>query len=314
MDRPKHVLITGGTGLIGSALVAALYPRGYRITVFSRHPERHRRRMPLAVNLARWEPRPEALLPYLETADAVVNLIGANIAAGRWTPRRKRELYESRVLAGRVLAHAWFQVQSPPRVLLQMSAVGYYGDRGDQTVTETTPPGDDFLARLCVDWEASTEPVEALGTRRVVMRTGIVLSTRGGALPRLLLPVRLGLGGPLGSGAFYMPWIHIHDHVRAMLFFLEEPETQGVYNLCSPHPVTNAEFVRTLGRILRRPTWFRVPLFLLRLALGEMAQALTTSIRAVPERLLQAGFAFRFPHLEPALRDLLGRPASPHNS
>ncbi len=237
----------------------------------------------------------------------MVNLVGANIGERRWTAKRKEELYRSRVHAGRALAQAWEQAASRPQVLLQASAVGYYGDRGDQVLTEDAPPGEDFLARLCVDWEASTQPVEALGTRRVILRTGIVLSTRGGALPRLLLPIRLGVGGPLGSGRFYMPWIHIQDQVRAMLFLLDREDTRGPYNLCAPEPVTNAELVRTLGRLLRRPTWFRVPTWVLRLVLGEMAIALLASIRAVPKRLQEAGFAFQFPHLEDALRDLLTR-------
>ena len=301
------VLITGGTGLIGRALTQALLARGDQVVVFTRSPEKRRSAFPSAVTLAPWRPDPEHLRPWLEEADAVVNLVGANIGERRWTAKRKEELYRSRVHAGRALAQAWEQTASRPQVLLQASAVGYYGDRGDQVLTEDAPPGEDFLARLCVDWEASTQPVEALGTRRVILRTGIVLSTRGGALPRLLLPIRLGVGGPLGSGRFYMPWIHIQDQVRAMLFLLDREDTRGPYNLCAPEPVTNAELVRTLGRLLRRPTWFRVPTWVLRLVLGEMAIALLASIRAVPKRLQEAGFAFQFPHLEDALRDLLAR-------
>jgi len=239
------VLITGGTGLIGRALTQALLARGDEVVVFTRFPEKRRSNFPPEVTLAPWRPDPQHLRPWLEEADAVVNLVGANIGERRWTAKRKEELYRSRV--------------------------------------------------------------EALGTRRVILRTGIVLSTRGGALPRLLLPIRLGVGGPLGSGRFYMPWIHIQDQVRAMLFLLDREDTRGPYNLCAPEPVTNAELVRTLGRLLRRPTWFRVPTWVLRLVLGEMAIALLASIRAVPKRLQEAGFAFQFPYLEDALRDLLAR-------
>ncbi len=300
-----HVLVPGGTGLIGRALARHLIGQGHRVTVLTRRPERRPQGLPQEAALARWSLDPADLARYLEAADAVVNLVGANIAQGRWTTRRKAELYHSRVDAGRALSQAWEQARKRPSVLLQMSAVGYYGSRGDQILTEEAPPGSDFLARLCVDWEASTRPVEDLGARRVVMRTGIVLSTEGGALPRLLLPIRLGVGGPLGDGKAYMPWIHVHDVVEAMRFFLEREATRGVYNLCAPHPVTNEEFVRTLGRLLHRPTWFRVPAWALRLALGKMAEALLASLRAVPQRLLEAGYTFAFPHLEPALRDLL---------
>ncbi len=301
----RRVLLTGGTGFIGRALVQTFLQAGYRVTVFTRYPASRRRRMPPEVQLAPWKPDPEALRPWLEQADAVVNLVGANIAAGRWTQKRKAELYNSRVQAGRVLSQAWEKASPRPRVLLQMSAVGYYGNRGEEILTEESPPGTDFLARLCVDWEAATQPVEALGTRRVVMRTGIVLGRGGGALPLMALPVRLGLGGPLGDGRHYMPWIHLQDVVGAMRFFLEREETQGVYNLTAPHPVTNEEFVRTLARVLRRPAFFRVPAWVLRLVLGELAEALLASQRAIPARLLRAGYAFSFQHLEPALRDLL---------
>lgn len=301
----QRMLITGGTGLLGRALVRALLERGHQVTVFTRDPQKRRALFSSQVTLAPWRLDPEALRPWLEQADAVVHLVGASIGEGRWTARRKAEIYESRVKAGQVLVQAWEEAQNRPKVLLQASAVGYYGDQGDRVLTETAPPGEDFLARLCVDWEASTRPVELLGSRRVILRTGIVLSTQGGALPRLLLPIRLGVGGPLGSGQFYMPWIHIHDHIRAMLFFLEKESTQGPYNVCAPQPVTNEVLVRTLGRILRRPTWFRVPEWALRLLLGEMVDGLLASIRAVPQRLQEAGFTFQFPDLEPALRDLL---------
>lgn len=301
-----HVVITGGTGLIGRSLARYLLARGHTVTVFTRRPQTRPRGLPERVRLAAWSLQPEALAPVLEEADAVVNLVGANISQGRWTQHRKAVLYHSRVDAGRALSETWKHLRRRPAVLLQMSAVGYYGSQGDRVLDEEAPPGTDFLAQLCVDWEAATRSVEDLGTRRVVMRTGVVLSREGGALPLLALPVRLGVGGPLGDGRFYIPWIHIQDVVAAMTFFLENSETQGAYNLTAPNPVPNTEFVRTLGRVLRRPVWLRVPVWAMRLVLGELADALVSSIRAVPRRLLEAGFSFAFSELEPALRDLFG--------
>jgi uncharacterized protein (TIGR01777 family) len=190
-------------------------------------------------------------------------------------------------------------------VLLQASAVGYYGDRGDDLLDEHAPAGDDFLARLCVSWEASTASVEGLGVRRVVVRTGGVLTPEGGAWPRLLLPLRFGVGGPLGSGKQWMPWIHIADHVGAMLFLMTHEKAVGVFNLVAPTPVTNAELTRALAKRLRRPAFFRVPAFMLRLLFGEMSAVLLASQRVLPNRLLDAGYAFRYPLLGIALDDLL---------
>ena len=199
------------------------------------------------------------------------------------------------------------QAKAPPRALLQGSAVGYYGDCGDEVVEETHPPGDDFLARVCVEWEASTAEVAALGVRRPVLRTGIVLSDEGGALPRMALPFRLLAGGPLGSGRQWVPWIHVADEVGAIRFLIERDGADGPFNLTAPTPLTNRDFSRALGRALSRPSFAPAPGFALRFLLGEMADAVLHGQRAVPRRLLELGFVFRYPEAAGALGDLLGR-------
>ena len=303
---PRPVAVTGGTGLIGRHLVAALRARGHPVVVFTRRPEAQPPQP--GVTFVRWTPHdPAALQAALRGTAAVFNLVGANISQGRWTARRKAELYRSRVDAGRALARAIRDLPAAqrPAVFLQMSAVGYYGDRGDQVLTEDAPPGDDFLARLCVDWEAAAQPVADAGVRYVVLRTGVVLAREGGALPLMVRPIRWFVGGPLAGGRFYLPWIHIADQVAAMQFLMARADATGPFNLTAPEPVPQAEFVRTAARLLHRPMWLPAPRFALRLVLGELADALTTSLRAVPARLQALGFAFQFPTLEAALRDLL---------
>lgn len=301
------VVVTGGTGLIGRHLVRALHARGHAVRLFTRRPQAQAGRWPAGVTPVAWTLDPATLAQALAGAHAVFNLVGANISQGRWTARRKAELYHSRVDAGRALAQAVAALppHRRPRVFVQMSAVGYYGDRGDTVLTEDAPPGDDFLARLCVDWEAAARPVADAGVRYVVARTGVVLAREGGALPLMLRPIRWFVGGPLGNGRFFIPWIHIADEVAALLFLMDRDDAAGPFHLTAPEPVRQVDFVRTAARLLRRPAWLPTPTWALRLALGEMAAALTTSLRAVPARLQALGFAFRYPTLEAALQDLL---------
>ncbi len=300
-----RVLIAGGTGLIGQALVKDLLTDGHDVVVLSRFPERYRSQMPAPVELVRWDGQTLGEWAALvNEVEAIVNLAGENIAAGRWTAERKRRIRDSRVNAGRVLAEAVQQAQHPPRVFIQGSAVGYYGPRGEEEVTEEAPPGGDFLGNVAQEWEASSRSVEALGVRRVIIRTGIVLSRRGGALARMVWPLRLGVAGPLGSGQQWFPWIHIVDEVKAIRFLLENEHAHGPYNLTAPQPVRNAEFIRTAARILKRPAFMRVPAVALRLLFGEMADVLLEGQKAVPRRLLAEGYTFRFPTLEAALRDI----------
>jgi len=304
----RRVVITGGTGLIGRALAAELVGAGYEVVILSRNP-RLASGLPAGVRLEQWDARTAEGWGYLaDGAYAIVNLAGENIGAGLWTAERKRRIRQSRLDAGRAVAEAVTQASVKPQVVVQASGVGYYGPRGDEEIPEEAPAGSDFLGRLAVEWEASTAPLGAMGVRHVVVRTGVVLSRDGGALPRLMLPFRLFVGGPLGDGRQWVPWIHITDHVRVVRFLLEDERARGPYNLAVPNPCTNRELARRLGQALGRPSWFPTPAFALRLLLGEMSVVLLTGQRAVPRRLLEEGFRFRFPDLTDALADLLRRP------
>lgn len=303
----RRVVITGGTGLIGRALATELADAGYEVVVLSRNPPTA---LPPAsrIQVARWDGQTAQGWEHLaDGAYAIVNLAGENIAGGRWTPARKRRIRESRLATGAAVVEAVAAAHHKPHLVVQASGVGYYGPHGDEKVTEESPPGTDFLGRLATEWEGATAPVEEMGVRRVVVRTGVVLSAEGGALPRLMLPFRFFVGGPLGNGRQWVPWIHIADEVRAIRFLMENPDARGAYNLVAPNPVSNAQLARTLGRVLGRPAWLPVPAVALRLLLGEMSSVLLTGQRAVPRRLLEAGFGFHFPNLEDALADLLRR-------
>ncbi|MGB9890899.1 MAG: TIGR01777 family oxidoreductase [Anaerolineae bacterium] len=302
----ERILVTGGTGLIGRALSAELVAAGYEVVVLSRNPQRAG--VAPEVRVEAWDGRTAQGWDHLaDGAYAIVNLAGENLAGGRWTADRKRRIRQSRLDAGQAVVEAVRAAARKPAVVVQASGIGYYGPHGDEEVTEDFPPGSDFLGRLAVEWEASTAPVEGMGVRRVVIRTGVVLSREGGALPRLALPFRFFLGGPLGNGRQWVPWIHIADEVRAIRFLLEQGAAQGPYNLAAPHPLPNRELARALGQVLRRPAWLPVPAFALRLLLGEMAAVLLTGQRALPKRLLEAGFAFRFPDGEAALQNLISQ-------
>ena len=305
-----RILITGGTGLIGRALIDLLLPEGHDIIVLSRNPARAA--LPAGVQVAGWDARSAQGWAHLaEGADAIVNLAGESIAGAgaipaRWTAARKRRILESRLHATQAVVEAIDQVRTKPRVLVQGSAVGYYGGRVDDVVLdEEAPPGDDFLAEVAVQWEAASAPVEAMGVRRAIARTGLVLSAVGGSLPPTLLPFKLFLGGPLGHGLQWWPWIHIRDEARALVFLITEPRAAGPFNLTAPNPVTNREFAHALGQVMGRPSLLPTPAFILRLALGEMADLLLKGQRAIPKRLLALGFEFEFPELDMALRDLL---------
>jgi hypothetical protein len=306
MTAKGRILITGGSGLIGRRLVAELAREGgWEVVVLSRRPERVRD-LPGGARAVGWDGEsPAGWGELVSGSRAVVHLAGENVGAGRWTAARKRALAASRLRSGAAVREAIAAAGARPEVLVQAGAVGYYGDRGDEVVTEESPPGDDFLSRLAVEWEAATAEVEALGVRRVVLRTGVVLAMAGGALPRLLAPAKLGLGGPLGSGEQYFPWIHEADETGALLWLLHLREARGPFNLTAPEPVPQKVLARELGRVLRRPAFLPAPAFALRLALGEMAQMVLTGQRAVPHRLLEMGYRFRFPRLGPALEDLL---------
>jgi hypothetical protein len=300
-----RVLITGGSGLIGRALVADLARSGSEVIVLSRRPQRITA-LPNGVLAKRWDGHTtEGWGSLVDGADAIINLAGENIGSGRWTNERKRLILGSRLNVSRALVRAVEAAIHKPGVIIQASGVGYYGPGGDEEITEETPSGHDFLAQVAVEWEASTAPLKTLGVRRVVIRTGVVLSTVGGALPRMLLSFRLFAGGRLGSGRQWFPWIHIADEVGAIRFLLENEAAIGPFNLTAPVSLSNAGFSHLLGKQLRRPALMHTPAFAIRLLFGEMATILLDGQRAVPRHLLQLGFVFQFPEAALALRDLL---------
>lgn len=300
-----RIIVTGGTGLIGRALSQWLAARGDDVIILTRDPNRAPT-IPGPVKLRRWDgSSSNGWSDLLVENTAIVNLAGEGIASGRWTEQRKKSIRDSRTNAGRAVVQAIEEASIKPRVVIQASAVGYYGPRGHETIAEDSPPGSDFLAGVCVEWENSTAKVETLGVRRATIRTGVVLSTGGGALPRLILPYRFFVGGPLGSGQQEFPWIHLADEVGAIVFLLDQAAASGAFNLAAPQPQTNAEFSRVLGDIMRRPARLPAPGIAIRLAFGELSTALLDGQRAVPRHLADLGFTFRFPDSRSALTDLL---------
>ena len=299
------IVVTGSTGLVGSALVPFLEGHGHQVI-------RLRRGMPDAGTTdAVWDPAHGVLLPNaVEGADGIVHLSGAGIADRRWTAARKRVLRDSRIQTTRLLCETLAGLSPPPRAVAVASAVGFYGDRGDDALDESAGPGRGFLAELARDWESAADPARECGIRVTHVRTGIVLSPSGGALGKMLPAFKLGVGGMLGSGRQHMSWIALDDLLGAVWQCLADERLQGPVNAVSPRPVTNREFTKTLGRVLRRPTVFPVPAPAIRLLFGEMGdEALLSSTRVTPGRLEASGFAFRYPVLEGALRHVLGREA-----
>ena len=301
-----NVLLTGSSGLIGSALAPALSGDGHRV-------RRLRRAASTAAGATSWNPADGAFAAgALDGIDAVVHLAGENIAGGRWTAARKARIRDSRVDGTRRLSEALAALDVPPRVLVAASAIGYYGDRGDALLDESAAPGTGFLPAVSRSWETAAAPARDAGIRVVQLRIGIVLSPAGGALAQMLLPFRLGVGGVLGSGDQYMSWIALDDVVGVVRHALADESLSGPVNTVAPQAVTNREFTRTLGKVLRRPTILPAPAFALRVALGEMADALLlASTRVDPAALRATTFEFRHPQLDGALRQLLLDGAAP---
>lgn len=311
-----RVIIPGGTGLIGRALAADLAGRGDEVILLSRRsiptPEPEE---PHGVRVVQWDACSAAGWGHLaDGADAIINLAGESVGGTsyfniRWTPERKQRILQSRVDAGRAVVEAVQAAVRKPRVIIQTSAVGYYGTTGAPHLTEESPAGTDFLASVCKDWEASTEMItsspmkagEKTGIRRVVVRIGVVLSTKGGALPRQVLPFQLFSGGPIGSGQQGYSWIHLADVVGTIRYILDTPTADGVFNLTAPQPVTNAQFGKTLAKVLHRPNWLRVPGLAFKLAFGEASTILLDGQLVEPAKLLRLGYIFKFPSLELAL-------------
>lgn len=300
-----RVVMTGATGFVGRALTRSLVADGHEVVVLSRSAAG--RRPSAGVIYAPFDGRTgQGWSQLLDGADVLVNLAGESIASGYWTKARKRRIAQSRINAGQACLDALGRVFRPPSVLIQCSATGYYGDRGDVPADETTPAGCGFLAEVATRWEASTEPAEAMGLRRCIVRLAVVLGADGGALPGMLRPYRWCAGGPLGNGRQYFPWIHIHDVVSAIRFLIDDQTASGPFNLVAPGAVDHNGLATALGRALKRPALLRVPAPVLRLLLGEMArELLLTGVLAVPRRLAALGFSFRYQTIDEALDAVL---------
>lgn len=332
MSNPKRIIVTGATGHIGRALCRRLIERGDAVVVFSRDPAAARGRVPGAAEYVAWKPSLEG--PWaaaVDGADGVVHLAAASLFERRWSAEYKREIFESRQIGTRGLVQAMGQAQRRPATFVCITAVGYYGARGDEPLNEESPPGDDFLAQVCRDaWEKEARAAEQLGVRTVLLRSGVVigggegprrlpidlrgaslsrpglvLKTEEGALALLVLPFRFFAGGPILPGTQWISWIHIDDIVGLILKALDDERMRGPVNATAPEPLTNRDFVQTIGRVLGRPAWLPVPKFALRLLVGEMADMVTTGQRVIPKRALELDYHFRYPSLEPALRDIL---------
>jgi uncharacterized protein (TIGR01777 family) len=300
------IVLAGGTGFIGRALLRSLVIEGHRVIVLTREPAQIANLYGGSVKVERWDGRTSVgWAPHIADTDAVINLAGASVAGGRWTPQRKDLLLKSRIEPTKALVSAIVKSPQKPMVMINASAVGFYGDVPKFDVTESAPRGSDYLSTLVGAWEHETQPAADAGTRVSLMRFGIVLENDGGALPRMLLPFRWYAGGWFGDGKQWFPWIHRDDAVRAIMEPLENPYLSGPINVAAPQLVTLKEFCATLGKIIDRPSWAPVPAAVLRILLGEMADMLLSGQRIIPQKLLDAKFGFTHPTLEATLRAIL---------
>lgn len=301
-----QILITGGTGTIGRRLVHHLLQYGDVVKVVSRQ-EYKPANLPAKIIFAQWDGKTAAGWGNLvEGVDAVVNLAGAGLADSKWTEARKKEILESRVNAGKAVVEAISAASVKPKVVIQASGKDYYGvHNNDQVITEEHGPGNDFLSQVCQAWEASTAPVEAMGVRRTIIRSGVVLDLQGGALPKMLLPFRFFAGGPIGSGRQWFPWIHYCDEVEAIRFLIQTEAASGPFNLIAPNLLRNHDFAKVVGKVMKRPAFVPAPSFVFKAVFGEMSTVLLNGQQAMPKRLQELGYQFQFPQAEGALRDLL---------
>src|SRR5688572_1992523 len=297
------IAITGASGFIGRILADHLWTRRHHLVLLSRKP-------PRSSHLTQqewiaWNPgAPGAWEQAIEGVDGIINLAGEPIAAKRWSDLQKEKIRFSRIESTKALVRAIAKAKQKPKILISSSAVGYYGARGDETVTEETAPGHDYLSRVCVDWEREASNAESYDVRVVLVRTGIVLDKGKGALAKMVVPFKCFVGGPLGSGNQWMPWIHIEDQIALLLFLLENQNARGPFNATAPNPVTMTEFCKILGKVLNRPSWASVPGSMLTLLVGEMAEMLLNGQRAMPQAAMKLGYEFKYPHLLPALESL----------
>jgi uncharacterized protein (TIGR01777 family) len=305
-----RVFVTGGTGMVGSRLIRELRKRSDEVVVLTRRPEVARQRLDPACRLLEGDSMQAGpWLAEVEACDAVIHLAGENIFGRRWNVEFKDLLMQSRVQSTRhvveALGRAPKRQDGSPKILVNASAIGYYGPHGEEELTETSPPGNDYLAQICIAWEREAQAATPLGVRLAILRIGIVLDGREGALPRMLVPFKLFVGGPVGTGKQYMSWVHLDDMVGLCLLALDNPGANGPLNATAPDPVPNREFARAIGQVLGRPSFFRTPGFMLRLGLGEVAEVITTGQRVLPRRAQELGYTFRFPEVQGALRNIL---------
>jgi uncharacterized protein (TIGR01777 family) len=307
-----RIILTGGSGLIGRALTEDLIQAGHEVVILSRNPENVRDLLGGASVVA-WDGKTNAgWVELAEETDAIVNLAGESIAGdgfipSRWTAERKRRIRQSRIDAGKAVVDAVKATNHKPEVIIQSSAVGYYGPHADEIINEDFPVGTDYLASICADWEAATEAIEEQGVRRVIIRTGLVFTAQGGIFARLQLPYKLFVGGPMGSGDQYYSWIHVQDMIAAIRFLIGNKSAQGAFNMTAPNPVTSRQFGKTLGKVMRRPSVVPVPGFAMKIALGEVSMTALEGQRVIPKRLLDMGFEFKYPELEEALLEIVNQ-------
>ncbi|MDR3666181.1 MAG: TIGR01777 family oxidoreductase [Ignavibacteriaceae bacterium] len=303
MDR--KIIITGATGLIGRELCKSLNKNGDEVTVFTRDTDKGKKILPYLNNFVEWDyNRPELWKNQLEGTDAIIHLAGENVVGKRWTYSHKKNIMKSRKTATKNLVNAIEMVNIKPKIFISSSAVGYYKDNGNDEITEESPTGSDFLSYVCRSWENEAKQVEKFGIRRVSIRTGIVLSSKAGALKKMILPFMLFAGGSIGKGNQWFPWIHIEDIVNIYLFALNN-EISGEINGTAPNPVTLKEFTKTLGKVLHRPSFINIPEFVLKLVAGEGAESILASLRVIPKKLSCTSFQFKYSDLEAALKSLL---------
>lgn len=297
-----NIFISGGTGFIGSYLRTVLLQQGHLLTIVTREPKQYAGEAAKNQRFVSWD---DDLAAEMDRADAVINMAGASIFGSRWTDQVKKKIYSSRIKSTNTLVEAIQQASNRPEIMVSASAANYYRDGGDSILDESAPTGNNFLSKVCIDWEKAAQPVTGLGVRLATPRIGIVLERDGGALQQMFLPFKLGVGGPIGSGNQYFPWIHMVDLCRGIFFPIEHRDFEGAYNLNAPNPVTMNEFAKVLAEQLHRPHFFKVPEFLLELVLGEAAIPITTSLRMQPKRLQQYGFEFQYEYLQEALGEIV---------
>lgn len=301
MENQK-ILITGGTGFVGKNVVNMLLKDGHYVTIVTRSPEKYTERQAKNRSYVGWN---DDLVEIISQQDVVINLVGENLFGQRWTEEVKKNIYNSRIENTRKLVEAMIASDTRPELFISASAVGIYGDNGDKKLTETNKPGDDFLANVCKDWEKESQRAAEYGVRVVNPRIGIVLGKEGGILSKMVPAFKFFVGGPVGSGDQYIPWIHIDDLCRAILYPLENDQFKGAFNACSPSPETMKNLAQTIGKVLNRPAFFKVPETMIRLILGEAADPIAGSLRVYPARLSDADFDYKYEDLELALADVL---------